>query len=248
MSSLRFSAFIKGVVCATTLAALTLPAVADGHGRFNWTGGYLGVHGGIGVGDVESTPTALSIPGLFVGPIPAGIASFFSSDFEMAGATYGGHLGYNFQTGNFVIGLEGSYSGSSINGDGPAGIGLIVADGEVDWMASISGRVGYAMDRSLVYVKAGVTWADIESAVRLGGITVMNGEETHVGWNVGLGFEHAFTQNLTFRIEYAHIDLGSENHTLTYNGALGAAPVPISLNADVDMTVDTINIGVSYKF
>lgn len=216
---------------------------------FSWTGFYVGGHAGIGTGDTSGVPQSLTIPaGPVVIPIPPAIGAFFASDYEMSGALYGGHIGYNFQKNNLVFGIEGSISGTSINGDGPAGLGLIVSEREVDWLASVTGRLGYAMGQSLVYAKGGVAWGKVSSTVRLGGIAVLEGDETHVGWTAGVGFEHAINNNLSFRIEYAHYDLGSETHSLSYNGALGGAPGLFSIESDVDARIDTLTVGVSYKF
>lgn len=216
---------------------------------FSWTGVYVGGHAGLGTGDTSGLPQTLTIPGIpAVIPIPPVIAAFFSSDYDMSGAVYGGHIGYNHQINNVVLGIEASISGSSINGDGPAGIGLIVSEREVDWLASVTGRLGYAMGQSLVYAKGGVAWGKISSTVSLGGIALLEGDETHVGWTAGAGFEHAVNNNLTFRIEYAHYDLGSETHSLSYNGALGGAPGLFSIESDIDAKIDTITLGVNYKF
>ena len=104
------------------------------------------------------------------------------------------------------------------------------------------------MDRTLVYARAGVAFGDVSSTVRLGGVEVLRGSETHVGWTAGLGLEHALSNHLTFRIEYAHVDLGSEAHSMK-NVALGPIPAGVfGVKSDVDVTVDTINVGVSYKF
>jgi outer membrane immunogenic protein len=259
MSNTRFELMFRGLVCVATLALYSMPANAadlyDGSLKdtpyvapFSWTGAYIGVNAGLGAGDAEGRPEAITGGGGEI-VIPAPIANFFSSDFDMSGATYGGHLGYNYQSGNVVYGIEGSIAGSSINGDGPAGLGFIVSEREVDWLATVTGRLGYAMGKSLVYAKGGVAFGEVSSSIRLGGISALEGDERHVGWTVGAGFEHAISQNITFRIEYAHVDLGSKTHSMSNTGNLNFAPAgSFALKSDVDMTVDTISVGVSYKF
>lgn len=214
---------------------------------FTWTGFYFGGHAGLGVGDTDGTPETFTFAGATV-PIPGAIGSFFSTDYDMSGALYGGHIGYNYQTGAFVIGIEGTFTGSSINGDGPSGVGLIVSERDINWLATVTGRLGYAMGRSLIYAKAGVVWGDVDSSVRLGGITVLDGGETHFGWTVGFGYEHALTDHISVRVEYAHIDLGSDTHNLSYNGVFGGPAGIASVGSDVDVVLDTLTLGVSYKF
>ena len=74
--------------------------------------------------------------------------------------------------------------------------------------------------------------------------SVPSGSETHVGWTAGLGFEHAITNNITARIEYAHIDLGSDDHALKVNGCGGCG----SLDSSVDAEFDAVTVGANYKF
>jgi outer membrane immunogenic protein len=97
------------------------------------------------------------------------------------------------------------------------------------------------MGKSLVYVKGGVAWGDVNSDVDILGIPFLSGSETHVGWTAGIGFEHAITNNITARIEYAHIDLGSEDHALKVNGFK-------VLDSQVDAEFDSVTIGINYKF
>ncbi len=204
---------------------------------FTWTGFYVGGHAGLMTGNTEGTPDFKC-----GGDPDCRLAErIFSTDYDMNGAFYGGQIGYNYQFGAAVVGIEGSFSGSSAEGDGPAGPLLITSKRELDWLATVTGRIGYAMGRSLVYAKGGVAWGELQTDVRFGGLTVLSGDETHVGWTAGLGVEHALTDRVTVRIEYAHIDLGSEDHTLKFGGD----PV---LKSEVEAEFDTLSLGVNYKF
>ena len=75
------------------------------------------------------------------------------------------------------------------------------------------------------------------------GITLLDGEETHVGWTAGLGLEHAVNDRFSARVEYSHVDLDEESTSLSYRGEA----VPF-VKDDVDLSFDTIKIGASYKF
>jgi outer membrane immunogenic protein len=206
---------------------------------FSWTGFYIGAQAGLLTGDTQGKPRF----GCFAGDALCFAAEqFFSTDYDMTGGLYGGQIGYNFQwPGGAVVGIEGSFAGSTANGDGPSGVGLLVSERDVDWLATLTGRAGYAFGRSLVYVKGGVAWADINTDVRVGGIHILSGGETHLGWTVGVGYEHAITDRVTARLEYAHIDFDSEDHTLK----LGGFPL---LRSEVEAEFDSLTLGINYKF
>ena len=197
---------------------------------FSWTGVYVGAHAGLMTGNTQGRPDFGGDP----------LEQLFATDYDMNGGLFGGQIGYNYQIGSAVFGIEASYSGSTAQGDGQSAL-IFTSRRELDWLATVTGRAGYAMGKSLVYVKGGVAWGDVNSDVEILGIPFLSGSETHVGWTAGIGFEHAITNNITARIEYAHIDLGSEDHALKVNGFK-------VLDSQVDAEFDSVTIGINYKF
>jgi opacity protein-like surface antigen len=135
----------------------------------------------------------------------------------MNGALYGAHVGYNVQKGNIVFGIEGTFDGSSIQGNTTCAL-ILECEREVDWVATAVGRLGYAMDRSMVYAMGGGAWADLNTEVSIAGIPVLSGGETHTGWVAGFGFAYAVSDRIIARIEYSHMDFGSETHDLKLKG------------------------------
>jgi outer membrane immunogenic protein len=194
-----------------------------GH-AYRWGGLYVGAHAGYATGNTGADFPLMGIP---------------SSDIGFDGALYGGHLGYNFQFGSTLIGVEGSFSGSGISGSTGCLV-LMNCQREVEWLATIAGRFGYAMDRTLLYAMAGVAWSEIATTVSAFGCTCMEGSETNLGWLVGFGLEYAITARLAGRIEYVHVDLGSNTHALDAGGGFTEP-------ARVAGSIDTLRLGASLK-
>jgi opacity protein-like surface antigen len=127
--------------------------------------------------------------------------------------------------------------------DGSQGLitSAITSERELDWYATAVARLGYASGKTLFYGFGGIAWADVTSSLNFLGRTVLEDEESHLGWTAGLGIEHALSDRFSVRVEYSHVDLGEE--TTSYN----IADV-VSFDKDVDLKFDAIKIGASYKF
>jgi outer membrane immunogenic protein len=196
---------------------------------FSWTGCYIGVHVG----------------GAFVA----------DSDSDTAGVIGGAQLGCNYQFApNFVLGIEGDFSGSSLKDDvgfaiGLPGGGAAAATGsfKTDWLASITGRLGYSVDQLLFYGKGGVAFAHNKldvNGVALGVPFNFNGDDTFTGWTVGAGVEWAFAPNWSAKIEYDYYDFRDQDFTFT--GTVGGATNTFTVNGDEKFHV--VKAGVNYRF
>jgi len=229
----------KLIIAMVAIVSMSSMAMAGGYelsGKgfasppvYSWTGFYVGGHAGLATGNTEA-----QVPGF------DGLAD---TDFSMDGGIYGGHVGYNYQTGAWVFGIEGTYAGSNVEGNGPSFVVLNVQR-ELDWLATVEGRVGYAFGKSMVYARGGWAWAKLETNVSLLGIAALSvsGDSTHNGWTAGFGFEHVIGHSVIARVEYAHVDLDTENHALTAGG------LPFTIPDNVEGEMDTIRLGVSIKF
>lgn len=173
-----------------------------------------------------------------------------SSDLNASGVIGGIFGGYNWQTSdNLVYGVEAEINaaGADVSGDGvpPPGFGFLRngIDSDVDWTAALRGRVGYAMDRTLLYVAAGVAFADVGlDGQSAGGAGPFSYSETLTGWTIGAGVEHAFTPNSVARIDYRFSDFGDESFTFV-------APGSGDLHRfDLDAVTHEIKAGLAYKF
>lgn len=185
---------------------------------YNWTGGYVGVQIGYGWGNIDRQV------------VPAGFANSYSADGFIGGV----HAGYNHMIDRFVLGIEGDFDLTAMHGN-DGGAGGTVDAAYFNWMASVRGRVGYAIDRVMIYGTGGVAFASVQN-FNVAGVPAKI-DETYTGWTVGAGVEYAFTDNLTTRFEYRYTDFGSQ----------GFAPAGLApFRNDID--VHAVRVGLSYKF
>jgi outer membrane immunogenic protein len=197
-------------IASVAIASLTSPvAAADLPVKapptvvlpFTWTGPYAGAFGGYG----WSTSGGLDAKGGFGG----------------------GQIGYNFQTGALVLGIEGDIAGGDISQTvNVFGIPFTTAFTN-DALASLRGRAGLAYNTWLFYGTAGGGWAHNKISGNLGGIPFSN-EGWLSGWSAGAGVEWSF------KFEYLHYGLGTPN-------SFGTVP-----SGKVD--IDTLKIGINYLF
>jgi outer membrane immunogenic protein len=203
--------FVAVASLANAVAAADLPAKAPPMtvAPFTWTGFYGGVHGGYG----WSTSQGLDAKGGFGG----------------------GQIGYNYQTGSFVLGIEGDIAGSDIsqtvNGT-VMGIPFTTAFTN-DTLASLRGRAGIAYNSWLLYGTVGGGWGHDKISGNLGGLP-FSSNAWQSGWSAGGGVEWAVTPNWSTKFEYLHYGLGSANF-------FGTVP-----SGKVD--IDTVKIGINYLF
>jgi outer membrane immunogenic protein len=180
---------------------------------YSWTGFYIGVTGGGGFGRSSWDSTG---------------------SFNTSGGLVGGTLGYNYQFGQAVVGLEGDIDWADLNGTTnnfcPAG--CKTSD---DWLGTVRGRLGYAADRFMPFVTGGVAFGDIKASTPgFGGAT-----NTQAGWTIGAGLEFAVAQNWTVKAEYLYVDLGKFNCGVS----CGA-----SVTDNVSFTTNLVRAGVNYRF
>lgn len=185
---------------------------------FTWTGFYIG--GNIGAGWAQRTITDAF-----------GNSFSRSSDARFIG---GGQIGYNWQTGNFVLGAEGDIDGIARNNNRSAAVSIrgagpfVVTSNSANWVATLAARFGYAADHWLFYGKAGGGWVGNNNGftitnVPTGASFASTGGGSNGGWLLGGGIEYAITNNWSVKGEYDYIGLGSRNFVVPV--AVGGAVV-----------------------
>ena len=123
-------------------------------------------------------------------------------------------FGYNFQSGNFVFGLEGSMAAANFDGKFTAPYLPATTAGawtpNMNWLGTVTGRLGYSVGQWLPYVKGGFAAADVGSPLQgAGQIGSFTQGTTTGGWTAGVGFEYQFSPKWSLGLEYLYTDLGN---------------------------------------
>jgi outer membrane immunogenic protein len=134
-----------------------------------------------------------------------------------SGGFGGGQIGYNWQQGHLVFGLETDIQGSGVRDK--ASVSLLDGDAsafaksELDWFGTFRGRIGYTFDRSLIYFTGGLAYGGVKDILSvtapLGDITRVSKDETRTGYVLGGGLEYRVSPGWSLKAEYQYIDLGS---------------------------------------
>jgi outer membrane immunogenic protein len=124
----------------------------------------------------------------------------------------GGQIGYNWQHGSSVFGIEGDISGLSDPSNSVAGKS---ASTSTHWLSTIRGRWGLAVTDTMVYATGGVAFGEVENTIASNGGFVPNKSvtKTKVGWTVGGGVEHMWDAHWTIGLEGLFVDLGKSSVT-----------------------------------
>jgi outer membrane immunogenic protein len=152
----------------------------------------------------------------------------FSSPTAVTSAT-NENFGYNFQSGNFVYGLEGSLAAANFDGRFTAPyLPGMTAGGwtpNMNWLGTVTGRVGYSFGQWLPYAKGGFAVADVGSPLQgAGPLGSFTQGTTAAGWTAGVGFEYQISPKLSLGLEYLYTDLGG-GAANGLPGSLGGAPI-----------------------
>jgi opacity protein-like surface antigen len=187
---------------------------------YNWSGLYVG--------------------GNFGGTWSNGIANIAGTAWDPGATAFIGglQLGYNWQAGIFLFGVEGDFDRSVFNRPNaplPTAIGSVQASAHQDWIGTLAARFGLTWDKWLAYGKVGGGWARDTTTLGIANGTNWAGSNSDGGWLAGAGIEYAFKPNWTVKLEYDFLGLG--------NWTTSAAP-PAVWSRDIQM----IKMGMNYKF
>ncbi len=232
---------------------------------WSWTGFYIGGNVGAGWGTTETTADVGAAVAPFLPALgaPPGTAVAFQlplSSQTVNGFLGGGQVGYNWQTGVFVFGVEGDIEWENLKGSSPC---LLVLQCNVNhnWQADITGRLGIvAFDRALVYLKGGAVWQHsnysagnsitVTGPVGFAASASASASDTRLGALLGTGIEYGFLPNWSAKIEYNFEDFGTR--TLNFPLAVSATGAPAIPTINVPVAIKDfdhiIKAGVNYRW
>jgi outer membrane immunogenic protein len=195
---------------------------------FTWTGFYIGGNFG---GAWASTTLTDNLTGS-------------SATGNLGGWLGGGQVGFNYQMGSFVLGVEGTLDWSSLNSTTG---GIITAAGpplqvaaNTTWVSTLAARFGFAADHALFYGKAGGGWVGNNATItNLATGSSANSSNTNSGWALGAGVEYAFTPNWTAKVEYDYLGL---------RGWTATSPVDVVDTVNLKRQLNIVMAGINYKF
>jgi outer membrane immunogenic protein len=210
---------------------------------FNWAGFYVGGHvGGATTNEqwINSANTTL------FGDLAPG------QGFRQRGTGVfgGGQMGYNWQAGHYVFSLEGTVSGLDNHGtvvNNVFGGGLDdTFSWRTNWMATVTGRVGYAVTNNLFYFKGGYAGVNNKLSVvdAVANPSTGSGSQTqwHNGWTIGAGWEYGITQNWIVGLEYDYAAFESKSYQLA-----GTSPGTYTFDTK-PRDIQSAVVRLSYKF
>jgi outer membrane immunogenic protein len=234
------TAALIGLVSPAMSADMRVPvlkAPAPAVPVWSWTGCFVGGHAG-GLWAQKKDWTVRTPGGAFFGQSLGG----HDDDGWLGGAQAG--CDYQF-AGGFVIGVQGDYAWADAEGshDSTREIG-VAYHSKVKSLATVTGRIGYAWDRFLGYVRGGGAWERDDywaTTIILG--TAYTSRETRSGWTVAVGGEYAFTNFLSGFVEYSYYDFGTPQISFTPQVA-GLRPAFV----DITETKSVVRVGLNLRF
>jgi len=204
---------------------------------FSWSGFYLGGNVGAAWAHRDTTDSRF------------GLEFGRSSESVFAG---GGQVGYNWQTGNFVLGIEAEFEAIASNDDKVGvpvpGIGTLQLRSHDSWLTTVAARFGWAYDHWLWYGKAGGGWVGNNgftlTNLTTGGVVTGGIDRSTGGFLVGVGSEYAFANNWTMKLEYEYFGLGGRSFVVP----AGAAFLGGDTFTRDHRNVQTVKVGLNYLF
>jgi len=204
-----------GLASVATASAADLPVKAPMMSRTEfsaptWTGFYLGANVGYGWANADNAVLGST---------------------RADGVIGGGQVGYNWQMGSLVLGVEGDFQGSSeSHTDTVLGVGSL--EQSVPWFGTLRGRIGYAFGPAMLYFTGGGAWENVKASLSAAGVSASD-NATRSTWTIGGGAEWMFAPKWSAKVEYLYLDNTDTSLTLagtTYSGHVNNNIVRVGLN------------------
>ena len=254
-------ASICGVLLLGSIVA-AVPARAD-DAPFSWTGFYVGAHTGAAIDYSKFSK-------------PYG-ATLFGDEVRSPGPFIGGQVGYNYQDGQFVYGLQADASWANLQGTAtcmqPArklpgkidsfrgGAYGATCEVEPDWFGTLTARGGLALGpggRVLVYGKGGLAWIHDGIDMGLNNIQDNSGPSNEVaktsfvewGWTLGAGLEYALGSRWSLGFEYDYLNFGGHSAATPASEPFATpagSTAPDGRLASVSQDVHAVKLAMNYS-
>ncbi len=204
---------------------------------FTWTGFYLGVNAGYAFGEGRKTfndPTYGTVTN-------AGQGGGFAG---------GGQIGYNYQLtpgSGWVLGAEADIQGLARAKADAAYLGTTPyydVSPRLDYFGTVRGRVGYAFDRVLIYGTGGFAYGGGSAASNAASYPYALPSTTRTGYAAGGGFEYAFTEKLSAKIEALYVKLNKRGGLTAYDATVPA----YTGTGSSDAGFAVVRAGLNYRF
>jgi outer membrane immunogenic protein len=207
---------------------------------YDWSGFYVGLNAGGG-----SSHKCWDVNNVFTVPV----ASFREGCHDATGGLAGGQIGFRWQSGAWVFGVEAQGDWANLKGSNASvaaaallGVPLLTNQTKIDAIGLFTGQFGYAWDNVLFYVKGGAAVTDDRYNGLVTGTNTLidTARETRWGGAVGAGVEFGFAPNWSVAAEYDHLFMGSRNISFTLAGVGGLTRID-RITQDVDMGTIRVN-------
>jgi outer membrane immunogenic protein len=264
---------MKRILSAVILtAALTAPGLAADLGArtytkapvvapvSNWSGFYVGGNLGYGWGSANTD--------IFDRPPAPDFHTTLGA--RSSGVIGGAQLGYNWQVGSLVTGLEADIQGSGIKGstvrsslinhqglpEDPSN--FLSSDQKLSWFGTVRGRLGVTVTPDLLlYGTAGVAYGEVNNSANQHFLAFFDGKflefpasarKTKAGWTAGAGGEWMFARNWSAKVEYLHVDLGNVSAVGDEVDHFLTLQIPRKSDYTWKAQEDIVRVGVNYHF
>lgn len=238
---------------------LVTNAIAD-EPSLRWSGIYMGIDAGAAWGDAK---IRLFTPGgvfpLFLPGDDTAIIDNGSAHFDARAATLGLHIGYNYQIGSIVLGVEADWGRLGLNGTTTgtaptpfAGNQTTTTSFSASTLLTMRARLGLAQGSSLLYLTGGAAYARARLGQTISFDAVPTADTFTVsdglwGWTVGGGGEFGLDDVWSFRLEYLYVDFRTLNRTSMPTSPYGP-PDSVPFDHSLDLDAHLVRVGLSRRF
>jgi outer membrane immunogenic protein len=207
---------------------------ADALPPLMWTGLYVGLNGGYaGSRDVTHEVSATPYDGLNL--------EHFRS--RTNGFTGGGQIGYNYQLGHLVVGVEADFNYLDFSRSVTSPSAAVTESVSGSFVGTVRPRVGLAFGPALFYATGGLAYGSVDTTITGNTANTLNASNTdmRIGWSAGGGVEYALGRHWSLRAEYLHTDLGRAD-------ASGMALDTNTYTWRNHLSDDAVRLGINFRF